>query len=92
MCCVRLAGLVDEGKDRLIHSADHRQFPGDDGRSGEAAEGFYLTEADGVRGKAGLPCVVQFDEPIPDVDAEDWFFGRGIILAPWREVRSRKGD
>ena len=92
MCCVRLAGLVDDRKNGLIHAPDHGQFPWVDGRSGEAAEGRYLTKADRVGGKAGLPCVVQFDEPIPDVDAEDWFFGRGIIVAPWREVRSRKGD
>jgi hypothetical protein len=35
---------------------------------------------------------VQFDEPIPDMKPEDEFFGRGIILAPRREMRSRKGD
>ncbi|KSV79005.1 hypothetical protein N182_18610 [Sinorhizobium sp. GL2] len=92
MLNVWLAGLVDDGQDHLIHSADHGQFPRADRRSGEAAEGFYLSEADGVGCEAGLPAVVQFNEPIPDVDAEDGFFGRGIILAPWREKRSRKGD
>lgn len=92
MDSVGLAGLVDDGEGHLIHSTDHGQFPGIDGRSGEAAKGFYLTEADGVGCKAGLPAVVQFYEPIPDMEAEDGFFGRGIILAPGREMRSRKGD
>lgn len=76
----------------MIHAPDHGQFPWVDGRSGEAAERLDLTEADGVGREAGLPCIVQLDKPIPDVEAEDGFFGRGIILAPRREKRSRKGD